>query len=132
MIESMRRAGSVATAAGLLLTCAGCGNTGFSLAATGGQRSFAALSCDPGGLIVRAWGVDYPAAVSLRLLIVVTKSGRAWRTADEARLRVEGDGTWDLPPMPISAQTGSYSLDVEIYKSSSDQWVAGASSSCRR
>jgi hypothetical protein len=122
-------------AAGLLPACVGCGTTGLSSAGApgGGKRSFAALSCgDPKGLIVRTWGVDYRRIVSLRLLIVISHSGRAWKTLEQAGVPVEGDDAWRWSSEPIPARKGAYGLDIEIYNSSADSWLAAASSSCRR
>ena len=121
--------------AAVLLTCVGCGTEGLSASVSGGggKRSFAALSCpDPRGLIVRAWGIDYQHIVSLRLLMVISQSGRPWRTIEQSGIQINGDDSWEWSSEPIPARKGSYSLDMEIYNTAADGWLASTSSSCRR
>lgn len=125
----------IATTAAMLLTCVGCGTEGLSASVSGGggKRSFAALSCgDSRGLIVRTWGVDYQHIVSLRLLVVLSQSGRPWRTIDQAGITVDGDDSWKWSPPPVPARKGTYGLDLEIYNTTADGWLASAHSNCRR
>ena len=134
VIAIMRRVGNITMVAGLLLTSVGCGTEGLSVTPSGGgKRSFAALSCgNPKGLIARTWGVDYQHIVSLRLLIVISQNGRAWKTIERAGVPVDGDSGWRWVSDPITARKGSYALDIEVYNSSGDGWLAGTSSTCRR
>jgi hypothetical protein len=126
----------VAMVAAVLLAGVGCGTAGgltASVSGGGSKRSFAALSCgDSRGLIVRAWGIDYSRIVSLRLLLVISQSGRAWRTVEETGVPVAGDGTWNWSSEPIPARRGAYGMDMEIYNGSADGWVDAVHSSCRR
>jgi hypothetical protein len=125
----------VSMVAAVLLTCVGCGTAGLSASVTGGggKRTFAALSCgDPRGLIVRTWGIDYQRLVSLRLLIVISQSGRPWRTMQEAGVSIGGEDSWNWSSEPIPARKGSYAVDIEIYNTSADGWLAAETSSCRR
>jgi len=126
----------VALVAAVLLVSVGCGTAGgltASVSGGGSKRSFAALSCaNPRGLIMRAWGIDYSRIVSLRLLMVISQSGRAWRTMEETGVQVAGDGTWTWTSEPIPARKGAYGMDMEIYNSSADGWIDAVHSSCRR
>lgn len=133
--RGMKSVKIVAMVAAVLLAGVGCGTEGLSasLSGGGGKRSFAALSCgDPRGLIVRTWGIDYTRIVSLRLLIVISQSGRPWRTIEQTGVSITGDDSWNWSSEPIPARKGSFGMDAEIYNASGDGWLASNSSSCRR
>lgn len=132
----MKALGIIFTAACTLLAGTGCamvtmGNSAVS--GRGGARSFAALSCSSSGLTIRAWGVDYPRGITLRLLLVISLSGDPWKVPrQDTTVTVEDDGTWHYSKGISATRSGSYGLDLEIYDALDDARFGGVNSGCRR